>query len=161
MNLFFSSLKDNSASSADSYIKPDVRKSASLVSMNLDLFIPPLINFVESFVNFVFPLQYKCLKFLHNKNGVYKILRYFINRSPNSVYGINLYLDSKISLENARNWSICDTYDAWSPKHDHPVSFRKWTNLILSLKNFKVEVNKSCGQGWCARLIKTTSNSSS
>ena len=119
------------------------------------------INFVESFVNFVFPLQYKFLKFLHNKNGVYKILRYFINRSPNSVYGINLYLDSKISLENARNWSICDTYDAWSPKHDHPVSFRKWTNLILSLKNFKVEVNKSCGQGWCARLIKTTSNSSS
>ena len=112
------------------------------------------LNLVESFVNFVFPVQCKILKFLHNKNGILKWLRFLINRSPNSVYGINLFLDSKISLEDARNWSICDTYDAWSPKHDHPVSFKKWTLLLNKLKRFNIKINKSCGQGWCALLIK-------
>ncbi len=116
------------------------------------------IRIVESFVNFVFPFQLRLLGFLHKKGGLFKILRFFLNRSPNSVYGVNLYLDSKISLENAKNWSICDTYDAWSPKHDHPVSFKKWTFLLDTLENFETRVNKSCGQGWCARLVKKISN---
>lgn len=112
------------------------------------------MDFVEAFINFIFPFQYRVLKFLHNKKGLYKIFRLLINRSPNSVYGINLYLDSKISLENAKNWSICDTYDAWSPKHDHPVSFKKWMSLLQNLENFEIKISKSCGQGWCAHLTK-------
>jgi hypothetical protein len=53
-----------------------------------------------------------------------------------------------------KNWSICDTYDAWSPKHDHPVSFKKWNLLLNSLEEFNIKVSKSCGQGWCAHLVK-------
>ena len=114
------------------------------------------IKIVENFVNFIFPIQFKLLKFLHKKTGIYKLFRFLINRSPNSVYGINLYLDSKISIENAKNWSICDTYDAWSPKHDHPVSFKKWNLLLRNLEDYEIKVIKSCGQGWCARLAKKT-----
>ena len=76
-------------------------------------------------------------------------------RSPNSVYGINLYLSGKISLEHAKEWSLCDTFDAWMPKHDHPVSFRKWKKMINQLsisKNLKVLTIKECGQGNCASL---------
>ncbi len=112
------------------------------------------IKIVENFVNLIFPIQFKLLKFLHKKKGIYKLFRFLINRSPNSVYGINLYLESKISIENAKNWSICDTYDAWSPKHDHPVSFKKWNLLLRNLEDYKIKVIKSCGQGWCARLVK-------
>lgn len=113
------------------------------------------LNFVERFINIFFPIQHRVLKFLHNKNGLYKLLRLIINRSPNSVYGINLYLNGKISFEHAKDWAICDTYDAWSPKHDHPVSFGEWTLLLNQLNEFDIKVNKSCGQGWCAHLTKS------
>ena len=113
------------------------------------------IQVVESFVNLIFPIQVRLLRFLHNKKGILRFLRYFINRSPNSVYGINLFLDGKISIEHAKDWSICDTNDAWTPQHDDPVSFSKWTSLISGINdkyNFSTIVIKDCGQGSCAVL---------
>ena len=115
------------------------------------------MEIISKFVSFIFPFQIKVLTFLHNRAGPFKYLRYFFNRSPNSVYGINLFLDGKISLENAKNWSICDTNDAWTPKHDDPVSFKKWNQLIFSLSDkyrFSVNSIKKCGQGNCATLKK-------
>ena len=113
------------------------------------------IQVVESFVNLVFPFQVRLLRFLHNKRGILRFLRYFVNRSPNSVYGINLFLDGKISIEHAKDWSICDTNDAWTPQHDDPVSFSKWSSLISSINdkyNFSTILIKDCGQGSCAVL---------
>ena len=115
------------------------------------------MEIVEKFVNFVFSFQVKLLTYLRNKKGILKYLRYFVNRSPNSVYGINLYLEGKVSLEHAKDWSICDTNDAWTPQHDDPVSFAQWKKLISGIKskyNFSTEVIKDCGQGSCAVLKK-------
>ena len=116
------------------------------------------MHLVEKFISFVFPIQLSILKYLKNKQSFFvRYLKYFTHRSPNSVYGINLFLDNKISLENAKNWSICDTYDAWSPKHDDPVSFKKWNQLLNILEekyNFSIRVSKECGQGNCALLKK-------
>ena len=115
------------------------------------------MEIVEKFVNLVFSLQVKLLTYLRGKKGILRFLRYFVNRSPNSVYGINLYLEGKVSLEHARDWSICDTNDAWTPQHDEPVSFVEWTKLILDINNkynFSTNVIKDCGQGSCAVLKK-------
>ena len=116
------------------------------------------LRVVENFVNKVFPLQLKVLGYLHDRKGIFKYLKFVINRSPNSVYGINLYLDGKISVKHAKDWSICDTYDAWMPKHDHPVSMRKWRKLLNNLaiqKGFDVMNVFECGQGNAAVLKKT------
>ena len=117
------------------------------------------MKFVEKFVNFMFPIQVKLLSFLKNKKGVFKFLKYFINRSPNSVYGINLYLNGNISLDDAKDWSICDTNDAWTPQHDDPVSFSQWEKLIMAINNqynFSTVLIKDCGQGNCA-VMKSNS----
>lgn len=47
------------------------------------------------------------------------------------------------------------TFEARMPKHDHPVSFRKWKKMINQLsisKNLKVLTIKECGQSNCASL---------
>jgi hypothetical protein len=95
---------------------------------------------------------------MKERSGIFKYLRYFFNRSPNSVYGINLFLEDKISISVAKDWSICDTNDAWTPRHDDPVSFKKWIKLIntLSIKyNLRIHCIKKCGQGNCATLHKS------
>jgi len=112
-------------------------------------------NFVKNFVNFIFPIQLYLLKLVYGKGGIYKYIRYFLYRAPNSVYGINLYLSGKISLEHAKDWSLCDTFDAWMPKHDHPVSMKKWKSMISDLassRNLDILCIKECGQGNCASL---------
>ena len=118
------------------------------------------MHFVEKFVDFVFPAQLKILSFLHSKQGILKYLRYFVNRSPNSVYGINLFLDGKISLEHAKQWSVMDTYDGWMPHHDDPVSKKQWASLLAELcinQSLMLDLNKICGQGHCAQLSKCSS----
>jgi len=115
------------------------------------------MKIVTQFVNFIFPIQLRLLSFLHNRSGIFKYLRFLVNRSPNSVYGINLFLNEKISLEHAKDWSICDTNDAWTPKHDDPVSLRSWKQLVnkLAIKySFTINCIKKCGQGNCASLKK-------
>ena len=115
------------------------------------------MKLVERFVNLVFPLQLFILRFLHNRKGLFKYLKYVVNRSPNSVYGINLYLDKKISLKNAKEWSVCDTFDAWSPNHDDPVSYKEWLKLLSLIEekfNLSIILTKECGQGNCAVLTK-------
>lgn len=115
------------------------------------------LSMVKSFVSTVFPLQYKALNYLKDKNGVLKYIRYLINRSPNSVYGINLHLQGKISKDVAFDWSVLDTFDAWTPKHDHPVSKSQWHRIIeeVTTKNdfTAVEISES-GQGHTAVLRK-------
>jgi len=111
---------------------------------------------VESFVQKVFPFQLKILSILHGRGGVYKWLRYIVNRSPNSVYGINLYLDRKINVDLAFQWSVMDTFDAWAPKHDHPVSRKKWIKIITEVANdgYRVDDIDVSGQGQTAVLTK-------
>jgi len=117
-----------------------------------------VMSLVEKFVSRVFPVQLKILKFLHGKGGIYKYIKYFVNRSPNSVYGINLYLDGKIKkdLDLAYQWSLMDTLDGWASKHDHPVSMRKWKKLLSNTKasNMSVMQISGSGQGHTAVLQK-------
>ena len=119
------------------------------------------MQIVVKFVDLFFPIQLKILKFLHNKAGLFRYIKYLVNRSPNSVDGINLFLDKKISLKDAKDWSICDTYDAWMPKHDDPVSFKQWKRLLSELdetSDLSVVISKQCGQGNCAVLEMKKSN---
>lgn len=113
--------------------------------------------FVEKFVNFVFPIQFKILSILHQKKGLLKYLRYIVNRSPNSVYGINLFLNNKISIEHAKQWSIMDTFDGWMPNHDDPVSQKEWNKLLKNISityQLNINLNEICGQGYCAQLSR-------
>ena len=94
---------------------------------------------------------------MYGRKGLYRLLRYVVNRSPNSVYGINLYLDGKINdLNLAYQWSLMDTVDAWAPQHDHPVSLIKWRHLLqgLSDKGLNVISSSESGQGYTAVLKK-------
>ena len=115
------------------------------------------LEIVERFVKSVFPLQLKILKVLHRRTGILRLIRYVVNRSPNSVYGINLFLDGKISIENAYKWSVLDTFDGWAPKHDHPVSANQWKQLVFSLRDrgYKVDTIGWSGQGHTAVLTRT------
>jgi len=114
------------------------------------------LEIVENFVRKAFPIQLKVLRRLHKKKGLLKILRWVVNRSPNSVYGINLFLYGKIDIDCAYKWSVMDTYDAWAPKHDHPVSRKKWVRLVSELKNQGYEVDDidDSGQGYTAVLSR-------
>ncbi len=110
---------------------------------------------VSKFVNMIFPVQLWILKWLHNKKGVLKFIRYIVNRSPNSVYGINLYLDGSINMEIAKDWCILDTYDGWAPKHDHPVSKKQWENMLNNIatkEDFSIANISGSGQGHTAIL---------
>ena len=114
------------------------------------------LEIVENFVRKVFPIQFRILRRLHQKKGLLKLLRWIINRSPNSVYGINLFLYGKIDIDCAYKWSVMDTYDAWAPKHDHPVSRKKWEYLVSELKNqgYQVDDIDVSGQGHTAVLTR-------
>ena len=119
------------------------------------------LSFVKKFVDYVFPLQTRILSYLNSKNGIYKYIRYLINRSPNSVYGINLWLKGKISYDTAYEWSILDTYDGWAPKHDHPVTRNRWDYLTKNLSkklNYKILKIGVSGQGHTAILQKNLNN---
>jgi SAM-dependent methyltransferase len=112
---------------------------------------------VKRFVEMVFPIQLSILNFLFKKKGLYKFLRYVVNRSPNSVYGINLYLNGDINIDIAKEWCILDTYDGWAPKHDHPVSKKKWSKMIQRVsekQNFEIQSIKQSGQGHTSVLKK-------
>ncbi len=115
------------------------------------------LKIVERFINIFFPIQLYILSLIQGKKGIFNFIRYFFYRSPNSVYGINLYLQGKISIEHAKEWSICDTFDAWMPHHDHPVSMKKWRMLLKEIsQSFDLSIifTKQCGQGNCALLEK-------
>lgn len=114
------------------------------------------LNFIEKFVNFVFPLQLKILSKIKNKSYL-KLLRFIINRSPNSVYGINLHLEGKISKELAYEWSVMDTFDSYGGKYDQPISITKFKNILLNLSTkyeFKIIKIDESGQGNYCQLLK-------
>jgi ubiquinone/menaquinone biosynthesis C-methylase UbiE/DNA-directed RNA polymerase subunit RPC12/RpoP len=114
------------------------------------------LEIVEKFVKWVFPFQLRTLRLLYGKEGILKVLRWVINRSPNSVYGINLYCAGKIDINFAYKWSVMDTYDSWAPKHDHPVSKQQWIRLItvLEKQGFRVDNIDLSGQGHTAILSR-------
>jgi len=112
---------------------------------------------VENFVNWILPYQLKILKFLHRKSGIKKYLRYIVNRSPNSVYGVNLYLDGKITKEIAFDWSVMDTYDSWFPDFDHPVSEKRWKKYMITIADeygYIIDDISLKNHGRCSVLIK-------
>lgn len=117
------------------------------------------LKFVKSFVKFIFPFQVHILTYLYKKRGLLNYIRYIINRSPNSVYGINLWLDGKISKKCAYDWCILDTFDAWAPKHDHPVTSHQWNDLLNLIVDtgFLIEKVGSSGQGYTAILRRSSS----
>tara|TARA_Y100000590_G_C14991817_1_gene740413 strand:+ start:88 stop:252 length:165 start_codon:yes stop_codon:yes gene_type:complete len=49
-----------------------------------------------------------------------------------------------------------DTYDAWAPRHDHPVSKKKWEQLVYELENqgYRVDDIDDSGQGHTAVLSR-------
>ena len=107
------------------------------------------------FVQFVFPIQLWILSKTHNKKGILRVIKYIINRSPNSVYGINLHLSNKISKDLALDWSIMDTFDSYAATHDHPVSKKKWKDMLIKLgkeNSFKILYLGESGQGNYATL---------
>jgi SAM-dependent methyltransferase len=114
------------------------------------------LEFVKSFIKFIFPIQVYVLTYLYKKRGILKYIRYIINRSPNSVYGINLWLDGKITKKCAYDWCIMDTFDSCAPKHDHPVTIRQWNDLLDSIVDmgFLIENVGSSGQGYTAIMRK-------
>jgi SAM-dependent methyltransferase len=114
------------------------------------------LNIVEGFVKKVFPIQLRILRLLHNRKGILKFIRWVVNRSPNSVYGINLFLYGKIDIDCAFKWSVMDTFDALAPKHDHPVSKKKWAKLVnqLQKQSYRVENIDVSGQGHTAVLTR-------
>lgn len=119
------------------------------------------LNIISKFVRFVFPFQFWILSKTYKKRGILKILKYIINRSPNSVYGINLHLSKKISKQLALDWSIMDTFDSYAATHDHPVSKRKWKQILTKLgseNNFKISFLGESGQGNYATLINELKN---
>ena len=121
-------------------------------------------SLISKFVKFIFPFQFWILSKIHNKKGILKIIKYIINRSPNSVYGINLCLLNKISKDLALEWSIMDTFDSYAATHDHPVSKNKWKLMLSKLSNenkFKILFLGESGQGNYAVLEKNAFETSS
>ncbi len=107
------------------------------------------LNIIKKIVNFLFPIQLYILSKIKNKKYL-KIIKYLINRSPNSVYGINLFLDGKISKELAYQWSIMDTFDSYGGKFDHPISMKTFNTYLTNLSaKYKFEIIRlsESGQG--------------
>ncbi len=100
--------------------------------------LPPrmTLRFAEGVCRVLVPIQKKILKHLTgNVNVVKKILRLIINRSPNSVYPINLYLNGKIKEDIVMQWSVLDTFDQWGPAFDQPLTSNSWKKLVQGLAN--------------------------
>jgi 2-polyprenyl-3-methyl-5-hydroxy-6-metoxy-1,4-benzoquinol methylase len=95
--------------------------------------LPPLttLKCASLLCRLLVPIQKKLLRKLGSNGTTSKrYLRYLVNRSPNSVYPINLWVMDKIGEEVVLAWSILDTFDQWSPVYDQPVTFRKWEQGI-------------------------------
>jgi 2-polyprenyl-3-methyl-5-hydroxy-6-metoxy-1,4-benzoquinol methylase len=83
------------------------------------------------------PMQRAALQRLQG-DGPARYLRYVINRSPNSVYPLNLELQGKIDSDVARRWSVLDTFDQYAPKYDFPCTSRQWRRELSSLSGGEV-----------------------
>ena len=71
----------------------------------------------------------------------------------------DLFVNDKIIEEYSNEviTLIDDTYHAWMPKHDHPVSMQKWKKMLNNLsieKKFDAINVFECGQGNAAILKK-------
>lgn len=111
-------------------------------------FFPPLsiLKMAEATCHVLVPVQRLLLKGLRG-DGVRKYLRYILNRSPNSIYPLNLEIEGKICKDTAFRWSVLDTFDMWAPKYDEPATFATWKLELESLPGGEVIICKSGGQG--------------
>lgn len=104
------------------------------------------LAFAENTCKLLVPLQRKVLRSLKG-NGFKRYIRHVINRSPNSVYPLNLEIEGKLTPEIAFRWSVLDTFDQWAPKYDMPQTLTAWRASLERLEGGKVMHCGSAGQG--------------
>ncbi len=92
------------------------------------------------------PIQRRLLRWTKGP-GLRRYLGYFVARSPNSVYPINLELAGRLDSETAFRWSVMDTFDMWAPRYDCPQTFGSWQADLNSLADGEMLVCKNGGQG--------------
>jgi SAM-dependent methyltransferase len=111
--------------------------------------LPPkaLLAACETACEALVPLQRKALRRLLAGNSRARWLRYAINRSPNSVFPLNLEIAGKLSPEFARQWSVLDTFDQYAPKYDRPCTGSAWREQLEKLEGGRIEWLGTEGQG--------------
>lgn len=113
-----------------------------------------LLNLVEAYCRVAVPIQRRLLTRLAG-DGVRRWARLAVNRSPNSVYPLNLAVQGKLDDATAFRWSVLDTYDQYAPAYDSPCTARTWRRDVESLKEGRVVHVASGGQGNVAVVERT------
>lgn len=100
----------------------------------------------EAVCRLLVPAQRALLRRLRG-GGPRKLLRALVNRSPNSVYPINLEAEGLLDRDTAFRWSVLDTFDMWAPLYDDPCSAAAWKRALEALPGGEVARLGSGGQG--------------
>lgn len=118
--------------------------------------LPPkdVLAYAERVCETLVPMQRRALRSLSGSSTLHRWARYVINRSPNSVYPLQLELEGKIDPDFALRWSVLDTFDQYAPKFDDPCTLRTWKRDLEALEDGEVVVAEACGQGNCAVVQK-------
>lgn len=105
-----------------------------------------VLALAENTCKLLVPLQRKVLRSLKG-DGFKRYIRHVINRSPNSVYPLNLEIEGKLTPEIAFQWSVLDTFDQWAPKYDMPQTLTAWRAFLEKLQGGEVIHCGTAGQG--------------
>lgn len=105
-----------------------------------------LLEAIEAFCRRAVPVERAILSRIQG-NGLQRFVRYVVNRSPNSVYPINLEIEGKIDHDVAFRWSVLDTFDQYAPLYDRPCTESQWKRELTRLKFGAVERIGRSGQG--------------
>lgn len=112
-----------------------------------------VLKFSERMCRVLLPAQ-RAILMRTQGGGPARLVRLLVNRSPNSVYPVNLELAGKLDRETATRWSIMDTFDEYAPKYDWPCTRGQWQRDLGRLPGGKIELSKDCGQGLAAAVRK-------
>jgi 2-polyprenyl-3-methyl-5-hydroxy-6-metoxy-1,4-benzoquinol methylase len=119
--------------------------------------LPPhmLLKAIETYCRAAVPVQEAVLSRLTG-NGIKRWLRLVVNRSPNSVYPINLWVNGElVDRSTAFRWSVLDTFDQYAPAFDDPCTGRTWRKEVSRIPEARVLHLGSGGQGNVAVLERT------
>ena len=105
-----------------------------------------VLSWAETLCRVVVPVQRRLLGRLQG-TGPAAVMRYLINRSPNSTYPLNLELGGLLPADLTLSYSVMDTFDMWAPKYDKPQTHRSWKRDIQRLEGGHVYFVSSSGQG--------------